>query len=240
MSTRRVFLPPLVGELEGSPFLKFRLYYEGPLRPTQGEPRNGQSNPLAEHKQEIRRFFHKQLKYLWGNHTYLKSYRRAPVSVDNRPIYASGAYFDHEEKDKMSLKDYIAGLFTQNNYRFVPLVCKEFSLLCSLDVLFMRRDIPGSAIQAGDLDNRIKTLIDCLRKPENGNELRGNETPRIDEDPFFCLLENDNLVSHFAVETDMLLDEEVPDASDDKSRVRLVITVELRPYLTTYFNMAFS
>ena len=89
-------------------------------------------------------------------------------------------------------------------------------------------------------DNRIKTLIDCLRKPENANELRGNETPRTGEDPFFCLLEDDRLVSHFAVETDMLLDEEFPERSDDKSMVRLIITVELRPYLPTYFNMAFS
>jgi len=107
------------------------------------------------------------------------------------------------------------------------------------DILFLRRDVPGSAIQAGDIDNRVKTIIDALRKPDNANELRGNESPRCDEDPFFCLLQDDKLVSHFAVETDTLLDE--PQLDDaDKRRARVVITVEIRPYLPTHFNLAFS
>jgi hypothetical protein len=72
--------------------------------------------------------------------------------------------------------------------------------------LFLRRDIPGSAIGAGDLDNRIKTLIDTLRRPLNANKARGNEMPAEGEDPFYCLLEDDRLVSHLEVETDTLLD----------------------------------
>ena len=237
LPARTVFLPPLGDEQERSPILKFRLFYEGSLRPTNGEPRENQVNPLAVHKHQIRQCFHKQLKHLWSNHQYLKNYKRD--RVDNRPIHASGMYFATEEKDKVPLLDYVASNFVENSYRFVPLVCEEFSLLCSLDVLFMRRDIPGSALQAGDLDNRMKTLIDWLRKPKRGNEMRGNEIPQVGEDPFFCLLEDDKLVSQFSVETDMLLDADT-DQPNDKSMVRLIITVELRPYLPTYFNLAFS
>lgn len=106
-------------------------------------------------------------------------------------------------------------------------------------MLFLRRDIPGSALQSGDIDNRVKTLIDALRKPTNANELRGNENPKDGETPFFCLLEDDKLISHFAVETDTLLDEIQP-GDEDKRKARVVITVEIRPYVPTFFNLAFS
>jgi hypothetical protein len=137
------------------------------------------------------------------------------------------------------LVDYIASQFRENNYRFVPLVCEEFSLLCSLDILFLRRDIPGSALEAGDIDNRVKTIIDTLRKPKGAQELRGNENPLPTEDPFFCLLQDDKLVSGFAVETDTLLDEIVP-GDEDKRMAKVVVSVELRPYFPTYFNLAFA
>jgi len=221
------------------------LAYEGELRPSQRDPLPGQLNPLAQHKHEIRRVFHKQLKHLWAINDFLRFYRRHPEDimgvspVDSRPIYESAAWFGHKEEDKIPLIEYIASQHNEHGYRFVPLVRKEFSLLCSIDILFLRRDIPGSAIQAGDIDNRVKTLIDALRKPDNANELKGNELPSQGEDPFFCLLENDKLVSHFAVETDTLLDEIILGDADER-KARVVITVELRPYFPTYFNLAFS
>ena len=67
----------------------------------------------------------------------------------------------------------------------------------------------------------------------------GSETPAAGEDPFFCLLEDDSQVSHLEVETDTLLDPPTDDRSDD-SRARLVVTVELRPYYATMFNLSFS
>lgn len=218
--------------------MKFRLYYEGPLRSTNGEPRGNQTNPLADHKHQIRRVFHVQLRDLWRQSRFLSDYRLHPEnSVDFRPVWASGAYLDHTPEEKIALSDHLANTFTQGQYRFVPLVCPTFALFCSLDILFLRKDIPGSVIDAGDLDNRIKTLIDCLRRPKNMAELKGNEAPQEGEDPFYCLLEDDKLVSHLAVETDILLDNA---EQRDGSRVRLVITVELKPYLPTYFNLGFS
>ena len=103
----------------------------------------------------------------------------------------------------------------------------------------MRRDIPGSLLSAGDIDNRLKTVIDALRRPRHAQELAGNETARADEDPFFVLLEDDKQVTHLEVETDTLLD--LPtDGGPDQTRAHLVITVEIRPYDITYFNLAFS
>ena len=43
------------------------------------------------------------------------------------------------------------------------------------------------------------------------------------ETPFFCLLEDDSLVNHLSVTTDLLL------GVQDKNEVRLVITIKLWP-----------
>jgi hypothetical protein len=138
------------------------------------------------------------------------------------------------------LVEIVAEMHKSLGYRFVPLVVDRWELLCSLDVLFLRRDIPGSALHAGDIDNRIKTLIDTLRVPRSPNELVGADaTPGPGEDPFFCLLEDDRQVSKVSVETDTLLDYPAGDA-DDTQKARIVVTVELKPYRVTMFNLSFA
>lgn len=52
----------------------------------------------------------------------------------------------------------------------------------------------------GDIDNRLKTLFDALRLPNQTNELVGYDNPAPDENPFFCLLEDDSLITHVSVE----------------------------------------
>ena len=84
----------------------------------------------------------------------------------------------------------------------------------------------------------MKTLIDALRMPKSANELRGNEMPGVGEDPFFCLLEDDDLVTAVTVETDMLLDP--PNGEADHGEVKLVISVELKPYDVNMFNLSFA
>ena len=239
--TRVVYLPPLEGTGPEESFMRFRLTYEGELKASQKDPLGDQPDRLAEHKQAIRKVFHRQLKHLWESNKFL-SERTEPIthkSADHRPVHDGGAYFGGN-KDRVPLAEYTANLYRQNGYRFVPLVREDYSLLCSLTILFLRRDTPGSVISAGDIDNRIKTLIDTLRYPKSANELRGNETPEIGEDPFYCLLEDDKLVSHLEVETDMLLDPPLGNSAADRRQVRLIITVDLKPYNVTLFNLSFS
>ena len=52
---------------------------------------------------------------------------------------------------RVPMAEAIAAKFRRNGYRFVQLVCEDFSLLCSLDILFLRRDFPLGVISAGDL-----------------------------------------------------------------------------------------
>ena len=223
--------------------MRFRLTYEGELRPTQRDPAGSQKNPLASHKHAIRRAFHKQLKHLWETDQFLSGYRIAPdnPNIGEKPDAAADsmyAMWAPEDGELQRLVDVVAARHHQFGYRFVPLVTRYFRLLCSIHVLFLRHDIPGSAIQAGDIDNRIKTLIDALRLPNNQTELVGKDSkPRRGEAPFYCLLEDDSLVSGFSVETDTLLNP--PRQSIGGRDVKIVATVELRPYFATPFNLSF-
>jgi hypothetical protein len=63
------------------------------------------------------------------------------------------------------------------------------------------------------------------------------DQPRL-ENPFYVLLEDDKQVTRLSVETDTLLDPKSDD-EDDASKVKLVITVELRPYDGTLFSLGF-
>lgn len=232
---RRIISKPVVylGELDdqpSEPLMKFRLTYEGELRPTQGEARENQRNPLAQHKHKIRRCFHKQLKQLWETDRFL---RDCPVDGRDWPPCPPG---------RVSLADAIASQHHKFGHRFVPLAVERFSLLCSLDILFLRRDVPGNALHAGDIDNRIKTLIDALRCPKDQHELienGGAVIPGPDEDPFYCLLQDDKLVNRFAVETDTLLDPPTGNNEVDNREARIVITIEVRPWYVTMDNLSY-
>jgi hypothetical protein len=220
---------------------RFRLTYEGELKSGQKDAGTGQWDRLAEHKQAIRKIFHRQLKHLWATNKFLSERKEHPKynKADHRPVSDGGSYFGAEPHEEIPLSEYVSGLYQENGYRFVPLVREEISLLCSLRILFLRRDIPGSVISAGDLDNRIKTVIDALRKPHSANELRGNEKPAEGEDPFYCLLDDDKQVSHLEVETDTLLDPPAGSSEADRRHVKLIITVDIKPYNATLFNLSF-
>jgi hypothetical protein len=219
--------------------MRFRLVYEGPLRPTGRDPVNGQSDPLAAHKHTIRQCFHTQLKQLWKTDKFLSTYVVDPKAYPNpRHISDTNAYWG-DTTEKIPFAEAVARQFPMFGYRFVPLVQKQLSLLCGLDILFLRRDIPGSVISAGDIDNRLKSLIDALRLPQNASELVGHDKPGTDEDPFFCLMQDDNQVSRLTVETDTLLDPS-SGSNVDLSRARVIVTVDLRPYYVTNLNLSFG
>jgi hypothetical protein len=59
--------------------------------------------------------------------------------------------------------------------------------------------------------------------------------PDKDEMPFHCLLSDDKLISRVSVETDTLLVSEI-----HKNYVRLIVTVDVRPYVGTMHNLAWG
>lgn len=196
--------------------MEFRLTYEGPLQASTG------NQPRSRNKHQLRRVFHPQLKRLWEEHPVLK----------NRPA---------ENGTHDSLAESLAKNFSRCGYNFVPLVNKGLWLTCGLDILFLRPESPGQVLKSGDIDNRLKTLFDALRMPHSRGELGGYEAPNDDEQPFYCLLEDDSLVSKVTVDTDTLLE----DVKDERGKnlgfkdaaARLVITVTVKTYFPTRHNI---
>jgi hypothetical protein len=84
---------------------------------------------------------------------------------------------------------------------------------------------------SGDLDNRLKILFDALRMPKpNSKELPPNAVPDDTEHPFFCLLEDDALITRVSIESDRLLDRQMKTDSE----VELVIRAKLKVVKLTY------
>lgn len=120
---------------------------------------------------------------------------------------------------------------------FIPLVTEDLCLRCSIDVLFLRPTDSGALIQGGDLDNRMKTLLDGLRMPNNASEVN-EQMPREDEAPFFCLLQDDKLISEVRVTTDNLLLLPMTNVLNPND-VFLTIHVRLSPTIPHHRNWIF-
>ncbi len=208
-------------------FMQFRLTYEGLLLATQRDPLSGQQDKRANHKHDIREAFHVQLKHLWEIVPHLKNGGRSGPGT----ITFGGDNPLPRDMTSVSARHSLYG------WNFVPLVTQDLNLLCGLDVLFLRPDRPGVVLRSGDIDNRLKTLFDALRVPD-ANENYHQRVCGQDDRPFFCLLEDDRLITKVSVETDQLLQFVTP--QQDMNEVRLVITVTLRPYEMHLGNLQFG
>jgi hypothetical protein len=203
--------------------VEFRLTYSGRLYAS------GNTNTRAAHKHDIRRVFHPQLRNLWRVTDNLKSMLDP---LPERVIAVNAGPFENRLQK-------LPERFRCGGYGLVPLVTEDLALVCGIEILMLRPDAPGSLIKSGDIDGRLKTLLDALRMPgPDTNELGGNR-PTDDELPFYCLLQDDKLISQLSVQTDLLLEPLAP-GPIDRNDVRLIITVRLRPSDARYGSSGFS
>jgi hypothetical protein len=148
-----------------------------------------QGNKRSWEKHHIRRHFSSQLEHLWE------------VSPNLR-------WFDHGKY----IRNSYAKKYERDGVEFVPLVVEELGLVCDLDIAFLRPGAPGKIVSdGGDIDNRIKVLLDALRVPKDASEMHlkpGETTPK----RIYCLMEDDKLVTSIKVMTDRLL---VPETTED-------------------------
>ncbi len=123
------------------------------------------------------------------------------------------------------------------NFVFFPLVRDKLWMTCHLDILLLVRAKPmGLITHGGDIDNRIKVFIDALRIPSR-DELPPNAVPTEKEKPFYCLLEDDKLITGFSVRADRLL--ALPHTDEKDSDVRLVIDVSVKLSRMSWANIDF-
>jgi hypothetical protein len=136
------------------PHMQFRLTYDGPLYATQHDPVRGQPDKRKEHKHDLRRCFHQQLRKLWEITPFLNT------AGGNALSFIVGRM---DERDKPPSRDELAKRYSLYGYNFVPLVTRDLCLICGIDVLFLRPDPPGAVLRSGDIDNRIKKNKDAIR-----------------------------------------------------------------------------
>jgi hypothetical protein len=116
--------------------MRFVLTYSGPLPP----------DGSAQQKHRIRQALLPQLRQQWEIDPALNAIAHAP-SRDNP---GNGRMIDD-----------IANRFTKGNFRFIPLVSRNYNLVCNLQITMLRNEEPGNLIRSGgDIDNRLKTLFD--------------------------------------------------------------------------------
>lgn len=159
---------------------------------------NLKSNGDPTHKHEIRQRFHKQLSNLWKDFPLRDFHKFINLDPDNG--------------DALGLK--------RGGFKFVPLVSPRLESVASLDILLLRPEAAGNVItQAGDIDNRLKTLMDSLQIPKE-NQIPKNVLPQAGEEYFYCLLEDDNLVTSLNISTNKLYD-----AVLSKNEVLLIVGI---------------
>ena len=202
---KRILLSDPYHDPDDGPLMEFRLTYSGLLFST-GNDSQMRGDRRGDHKHAIRLAFHPQLKRLWEITEFLA------LEGHKKPNYKPAR---------------LAKKHAHFGWNFVPLVSEELDLMCGVDVLFLCPRRPGGIVNQGDIDDRLKTLLDALAIPD-ANQGYESRTPEKSETPLYVLLENDRMITKVSVETDQLLEFVTPNR--DVNEVRLIITVRICDY----------
>lgn len=184
--------------------MQFRLVYEGLLLGQNGD---------AAHKWHIRKAFYPQLEKLW---------QQEPLASASSSLLVF---------PPMPAK--VSNIRPRGIVQFAPLVTAELKLFAEVSVLLFRPRPKGSLLGAkGDADNQLKTLLDALRMPSPNQEIKQAISANL-SNPFYCLLEDDSLVTKVCLETEQWL------ASKDPNQCLAIIDVVIKKSVVTYANMGF-
>ena len=187
------------------------------------------ANGTVKEKHEIRRAIHPQLLELCTQEPLFQQATSAASALP-RGVMKGGV---------VDVQRPLQGLFfivELGGFHFVPLIHRPHELVCSLDILFLRRERPGAIVHGGDLDNRLKTLFDALRLPHDAGELKG-VTPGVPDERLYCLLEDDALITRVAVSTKQLFE---PLASGEPPfTVELLMDVKVQATQPMWGNIGF-
>ena len=120
--------------------------------------------------------------------------------------------------------------------KFFPIVTPELNLLAELDVQILHPELLETP--HADIDNRMKTLLDALKRPQSTHEI-AQGTPK--NEVIYTLLDDDHLVTKMTINTSHLLYREpvkARAAGRDDCELLAIITVNLRASKGTMDNLA--
>ena len=109
---------------------------------------------------------------------------------------------------------------------FLPLITCGSGKIVELDVILLSHFEPQNRVgyQTGDVDNKLKSILDGLRMAQNKNEIRSEQVQE-GEEIFYTLLEDDALVSRVNIRHERLLFnlEEEPNKRDTFTLIHVKI-----------------
>ena len=170
----------------------------------------------AQHISDIRMQFHPQLKKL----------------VEHQPWDKLTQYMAPNPSKSPIITRHVGGI------DWNPIITPKLKLIAELDIQMLHPEIIG--VPRSDIDNRIKTLFDGLRCPQNEHEI-GQNVPR-DAGPIYTLLDDDHLITKISVNTSHLLSPHMfhPDLiTTSPDCVFMMIDVNLRVAEGTLENLPF-
>lgn len=223
-------LAALLGDCE----VEFSLTYQGPL-PACNSARD---DAKSEYKQKIRLEFAEQLASHWNREEVLKGWKR--IGFDVVPLV------DRKPVTTALLRNTSPHFLVEMcGYRWLPIVTRSNGLICELDIRLKRRSDPGeifvSGDDGGDLDNRLKILLDALRMPLSAKECPGNMCGPGARDgrwvELITLLEDDSLISKVTIEARRL--NTAPKADQGHDWAEIDIQAVLKTLHPTQINRAY-
>lgn len=169
----------------------------------------------AQHISDIRMQFHPQLKKL----------------LDYRPWNNMTQYMMPNATKSPITTRHIGGI------DWNPIITPNLKLLAEIDIQMLHPEVVGMA--RSDIDNRVKTILDGLRCPQNEHEIGAN-TPR-DIGPIYTLLDDDHLITRLSVNTSHLLDTAIfeSDIARTPDTIFMMLDINLRVAEGTLENLPF-
>ena len=169
------------------------------------------SNGSAQDKHKIRECLYPQLKKLW----------------DTEPLR-------YPSSQLLGPFDSVSVLRKIDDITFAPLVSGKLKFICQLEITMLWPEEQGVISKVGgDIDNRLKTLFDALQCPDT-NQIQPVKERFAGKQPFFCLLENDKLITSVDIRTHTLL------CSKNKTDVSVLIHVIVKSTMPMWDTFGLS
>lgn len=148
--------------------MEFTLYYQGRLK----------ANGDRKHKHHIRQYLHRQVKELWKQPPLNE--HRSLIDPSVEPAGIGGNIIVTQHVRASVLRPVGA-------YNFASVLSSEIHLVADLTITYLRPGPPGALVQGGDIDNRMKTLLDELKIPKD-TDLPDKGPPLPEQNPFSVCL----------------------------------------------------
>lgn len=135
-------------------------------------------------------------------------------------------------KDKMQ-KTKTKGIKEINGAKFFPIIRPELNLLAELDIQILHPELLETP--RADIDNRMKTLLDALKRPQSSHELAEHMDK---SEVIYTLLDDDHLVTKMTINTSHLLYKEQNPSPNRDYELLIIITVNIKASKGTSDNLA--